>query len=88
VKVLLASTLGTPNKDKDQPWPEVKRLVDRAIAIDPAGGEPYFLRGMYKLALNSDPTSAEADYRKGFDQRTPDPMTGADSGVTPVDNPA
>ncbi len=67
VKVLLASTLGTPNKDKDQLWPEVKRLVDRAIAIDPAGGEPYFLRGMYKLALNSDPTSAEADYRKGFD---------------------
>src|SRR3984957_16469494 len=66
-KVLLASTLGTANKDKDKLWPEVKTLVDRAIAIDPAGGEPYFLRGMYKLALNADPNSAEADYRKGFD---------------------
>jgi TolB-like protein/DNA-binding winged helix-turn-helix (wHTH) protein len=67
VKVLLAATLGTPNKDKDKLWPEVKTLVDRAIATDPAGGEPYFLRGMYKLALNADPSSAEADYRKGFD---------------------
>jgi len=66
-KILLASTLGTPIKDKDKLWPEVKALVDRAIAIDPAAGEPYFLRGMYKLDLNDDPSGAEADYRKGFD---------------------
>jgi TolB-like protein/DNA-binding winged helix-turn-helix (wHTH) protein len=66
-KILLASTLGTPNKDKDKLWPEVKALVDRAIAIDPAAGEPYFLRGMYKLTLSDDPSGAEADYRKGFD---------------------
>ncbi len=67
VKVLLATTLGTPNKDKDKLWPEVKSLVDRAIAIDPSAGEPYFLRGMYKLSLNADSSGAEADYRKGFD---------------------
>lgn len=67
VKVLLADTLGTPSKDKDKLWPEVKTLVDRAIAIDPTGGEPYFLRGMYELEFKADPSSAEADYRKGFD---------------------
>ena len=66
-KVLLAATLGTANKDKDKLWPEVKTLVDRAIAIDPAAGEPYFLRGMYKLSLSDDTSGAEADYRKGFD---------------------
>ncbi len=67
VKVLLTATLGTSNKDKAKLWPEVKTLVDRAIAIDPGGGEPYFLRGMYKLTLNADPSGAEADYRKGYD---------------------
>lgn len=66
-KILLASTLGTANKDKDKLWPEVKTLVDRAIAIDPSAGEPYFLRGMYKLSLNNDPSGAEADFRKGYD---------------------
>jgi TolB-like protein/DNA-binding winged helix-turn-helix (wHTH) protein len=66
-KILLAATLGTQNKNKDKLWPEVKTLVDRAIAIDPAAGEPYFLRGRYKLSLNDDASGAEADYRKGFD---------------------
>jgi TolB-like protein/DNA-binding winged helix-turn-helix (wHTH) protein len=66
-KVLLASTQGTHNKDKSKLWPEVKALVDRAIAIDPAAGEPYFLRGMYKLDQNKDPGGAEADFRKGLD---------------------
>ena len=66
-KILLAATLGTQNKNKDKLWPEVKTLVDRAIAIDPAAGEPYFLRGKYKLSLNDDESGAEADYRKGFD---------------------
>src|ERR1700722_1189560 len=66
-KILLAATLGTENKNKDKLWPEVKTLVDRAIAIDPAAGEPYFLRGRYELSLNEDASGAEADYRKGFD---------------------
>jgi TolB-like protein/DNA-binding winged helix-turn-helix (wHTH) protein len=66
-KTLLASTQGTHNKDKSKLWPEVKALVDRAIAIDPAAGEPYFLRGMYKLDQNKDPGGAEADFRKGLD---------------------
>ncbi len=66
-KTLLASAQGTHNKDRSKLWPEVKALVDRAIAIDPAAGEPYFLRGMYKLDQNNDPGGAEADYRKGLD---------------------
>lgn len=64
-KMLLVSLHGTPSKDAGKVWPEVKTLLDRAIEIDPAAGEPYFLRGQYKL--ENDPGGAEADFRKGLD---------------------
>jgi TolB-like protein/DNA-binding winged helix-turn-helix (wHTH) protein/tetratricopeptide (TPR) repeat protein len=64
-KIVLVSVHPTPNKDAAKLWSEVKQLVDRAIEIDPAAGEPYFLRGMYKV--DSDPGGAEADFRKGLE---------------------
>jgi TolB-like protein/DNA-binding winged helix-turn-helix (wHTH) protein len=66
-KILLVSIRDTPTKDAGKLWPEVKTLVDRAIEIDPAAGEPYFLRAEYKLNANNDPGGAEADFRKGLD---------------------
>lgn len=66
-KILLATIRDTPIKDARKLWPEVKTLVDRAIEIDPAAGEPYFLRAEYKLNANNDPGGAEADFRKGLD---------------------
>jgi TolB-like protein/DNA-binding winged helix-turn-helix (wHTH) protein/tetratricopeptide (TPR) repeat protein len=66
-KILLMSLRGTPNRDNPALWPEIKTLVDRAIEIDPAAGEPYFLRAEYKLEPNGDPGGAEADFRKGLD---------------------
>jgi tetratricopeptide (TPR) repeat protein len=66
-KIVLASVHDTPNKDSGKLWSEVKPLVDRAIEIDPAAGEPYFLRGLSKLDANNDPGGAEADFRKGLD---------------------
>jgi TolB-like protein/DNA-binding winged helix-turn-helix (wHTH) protein len=66
-KILLVSIHDTPTKDAGKLWPEVKTLVDRAIEIDPAAGEPYFLRAEYKLNANNDPGGAEADFRRGLD---------------------
>jgi TolB-like protein/DNA-binding winged helix-turn-helix (wHTH) protein len=66
-KIVLVSVHPTPNKDAGKLWSEVRPLVDRAIEIDPAAGEPYFLRGMYKVDPGNDPGGAEADFRKGLD---------------------
>jgi TolB-like protein/DNA-binding winged helix-turn-helix (wHTH) protein len=66
-KITLASVHETPGKEGDTLWPEVEPLVDRAIEIDPSAGEPYFLRGMFRLGQSKDAAGAEADFRKGFD---------------------
>jgi TolB-like protein/DNA-binding winged helix-turn-helix (wHTH) protein len=65
-KILLVSLHETPTKDAAKLWPEVMKLVDRSIEIDPAAGEPYFLRAQYKLEPNSDSSGAEADFRTGL----------------------
>jgi TolB-like protein/DNA-binding winged helix-turn-helix (wHTH) protein len=64
-KIVLVAVHPTPNRDAGKLWTEVRQLVDRAIEIDPAAGEPYFLRGMSKA--DADPDGAEADFRKGLD---------------------
>jgi TolB-like protein/DNA-binding winged helix-turn-helix (wHTH) protein len=66
-KITLASVHETPSKAGGRLWAEVEPLVDRAIEIDPAAGEPYFLRGMFRLEQNKNAGGAEADFRKGFD---------------------
>jgi TolB-like protein/DNA-binding winged helix-turn-helix (wHTH) protein len=66
-KIVLVSVHPTPNRDAGKLWSEVRPLVDRAIEIDPAAGEPYFLRGMYEVDAGNDSGGAEADFRKGLD---------------------
>lgn len=44
---------------------ELKSLIERAIEIDPAAGEPYFLRAFLKED-REDSTGTEADFLKGL----------------------
>jgi len=65
-KLVLAS-LRRESGARSPVWPEIKTLTDRAIAIDPGAGEPYFLRGEYKREAADDAGGAEADFRRGLD---------------------
>jgi TolB-like protein/DNA-binding winged helix-turn-helix (wHTH) protein len=66
-KIVLVSVRPSPIKDSRKLWSEVNPLLERAIDIDPAAGEPYFFRAMYKSDTNKDSGGAEADFRKGLD---------------------
>jgi tetratricopeptide (TPR) repeat protein len=65
-KMLLLSLHETPSKDVKL-LPEINALVDRAIEIDPAAGEPYYLRAEFNPGSNKDSAGTEADFRKGLD---------------------
>jgi TolB-like protein/DNA-binding winged helix-turn-helix (wHTH) protein/tetratricopeptide (TPR) repeat protein len=66
-KIKLISVNGDEDKRAGQVWSEIKTLVDRAIGIDPAAGEPYYLRASYQAEANKDSSGAEADFRKGLE---------------------
>jgi TolB-like protein/Tfp pilus assembly protein PilF len=53
--------------EPDRQFKEIEQLVDRAIAIDPNAGEPYFMRAHYRYDVEHDATGAEADFRKGYE---------------------
>jgi TolB-like protein/DNA-binding winged helix-turn-helix (wHTH) protein/Tfp pilus assembly protein PilF len=65
-KMQLAS-LSSDAQSQRSAWPEIRTLADRAIAIDPSAGEPYFLRAKYKLEVDHDAGGAESDLRRGLD---------------------
>jgi TolB-like protein/Tfp pilus assembly protein PilF len=65
-KLQLASLQTDPNAHGSAIQPELFALLNRAIQIDPAAGEAYFMRGMTD-ADQRDPRVAEADYRKGLE---------------------
>jgi TolB-like protein/DNA-binding winged helix-turn-helix (wHTH) protein len=64
---LVLATLQDEADARNPLWPQIKTLTDRAIAIDPGAGEPYFLRAQYKEEAANDVGGAEADFRRGLD---------------------
>jgi TolB-like protein len=65
-KLQLASLQSDANARITLLQPELNALIERAIQIDPTGGEPYFLRAQLRLD-SPDPSGVEADFRRGLE---------------------
>jgi TolB-like protein/DNA-binding winged helix-turn-helix (wHTH) protein len=65
-KLQLASLQPDANARVRSLQPELNTLIERAIQIDPARGEPYFLRAQLRVD-SADLAAAEADFRKGLE---------------------
>lgn len=57
---------GDDPKDTREVWHEISPMIDRAIALDPRAGAPYFIRAEYRLEVAHDVQGAEADFRTGL----------------------
>ena len=65
-KLQLASLQSDANARMTLLRPELNALIERAIQIDPASGESYFLRAQLKVD-SPDPSGLEADFRRGLE---------------------
>jgi TolB-like protein/DNA-binding winged helix-turn-helix (wHTH) protein len=66
-RLLLSDLHGGDPKEEEELWREVNPMINRAIALDPRAGPPYFMRAQYRLDIAHDVPGAEADFRTGVD---------------------
>lgn len=66
-KLLLSDLHGGDPKEEQELWREINPMIDRAIALDPSAGPPYFMRAQYRLDIAHDIPGAEADFRTGLE---------------------